>query len=100
MDALGLSAGAFVLLTFATRDPAMLRRLAIVSNLLFIAYGAIAGMLPILLLHACLLPLNLWHLDKLLGCACCSTSIARHRQELSAREFAWSLQGYRVRSPL
>ncbi|MGF1552223.1 MAG: hypothetical protein ACFBWO_06950 [Paracoccaceae bacterium] len=65
IDFLGLSAGGLVLLTFATPCPRRLRRFAIGSNLLFIAYGASAGLWPILALHAVLLPINLAQLDRL-----------------------------------
>lgn len=57
-DAVGYLASALVLATFCMRDMAALRVLAIASNLAFIAYGALAGIGPVLLLHALLLPLN------------------------------------------
>ena len=61
-DALGYSAAALVLLTFSLRSIAALRTAAIVSNVLFIAYALAAASTPILLLHATLLPLNIWRL--------------------------------------
>ena len=39
-----------------------LRLLAIASNLAFIAYAALAGIHPVLLLHGLLLPVNLLRL--------------------------------------
>ena len=61
-DALGYSAAALVLLTFSLRSIAALRTAAIVSTVLFIAYALAAASTPILLLHATLLPLNIWRL--------------------------------------
>ncbi len=57
-DLLGYLASALVLATFCTRDMVALRAVAIASNLAFIAYGARAGIDPVLLLHVLLLPLN------------------------------------------
>jgi CRP/FNR family cyclic AMP-dependent transcriptional regulator len=42
-----------------------LRCSAIAANLLFIAYGLMLGLVPILILHCLLLPLNLF---RLRGC--------------------------------
>ncbi|KQW43412.1 MULTISPECIES: hypothetical protein [unclassified Roseateles] len=61
-DLIGLLAGGCVLLTFSVRSLRALRAFAIASNLLFIAYGASAELLPILVLHGLLLPLNLLRL--------------------------------------
>ncbi|HEY1329067.1 MAG TPA: hypothetical protein VGI14_19175 [Casimicrobiaceae bacterium] len=58
-ELLGYVASALVLATFWMRRMVMLRTLAIASNLAFIAYGFLAGIMPVLLLHALLLPLNL-----------------------------------------
>lgn len=57
-EAVGYLASGLVLATFCMRDMVALRLLAIASNLAFIAYGALAGIGPVLLLHAVLLPLN------------------------------------------
>ncbi|MEF2279151.1 hypothetical protein V3W47_12650 [Deinococcus sp. YIM 134068] len=61
-EPLGYLASGLVLATFCTRDMVPLRALAITSNLAFIAYAVGAGLHPVLLLHALLLPLNAWHL--------------------------------------
>lgn len=61
-DALGYLAAALVLATFCMRDMTALRCMAIVSNLAFIAYGALADLGPVLLLHLLLLPVNLQRL--------------------------------------
>jgi hypothetical protein len=48
-----------VLATFAMKDMRRLRAMAVLSNLAFIVYGAINGLLPVLILHLLLFPLNL-----------------------------------------
>lgn len=57
-DWLGWAASALVLATFCMRGMVALRLTAIASNLAFIAYGARAGIDPVLMLHVLLLPLN------------------------------------------
>ncbi len=57
-DLIGLCAGALVLLTFSMTSMVWLRAVAIASNLAFFAYGVAAGLMPIWLLHAILLPIN------------------------------------------
>jgi CRP/FNR family transcriptional regulator, cyclic AMP receptor protein len=57
-DTLGWLASALVLATFCMRGMVALRLTAIASNLAFIAYGSLAGIDPVLLLHVLLLPLN------------------------------------------
>jgi hypothetical protein len=66
IDALGYLAAATVLATFSVRSIKTLRALAIISNLLFIAYAACANLSPVLALHALLLPLNMWRLREML----------------------------------
>ena len=61
-DALGYLASALVLATFCMRDMKALRCMAIASNLAFIAYGALADLGPVLLLHLLLLPVNVQRL--------------------------------------
>ena len=61
-DFFGLLAGAFVLGTFSMQSMLWLRVFAIASNVCFIVYGALVGLVPIWLLHALLLPLNTWRL--------------------------------------
>ena len=41
------------------KDMRRLRATAVLSNIAFIGYGALNGLLPVLLLHLVLLPLNL-----------------------------------------
>ncbi len=58
----GYFASALVFATFFMRSRSRLRQVAIVSNLAFIAYGFIGNVIPVLVLHVCLLPLNIWRL--------------------------------------
>jgi hypothetical protein len=61
-DLLGYSAAGLVLITFLAQAITTLRAIAIASNVLFIAYGLVAWLPPVLLLHALLLPINAWRL--------------------------------------
>jgi CRP/FNR family transcriptional regulator, cyclic AMP receptor protein len=58
IDGVGYLASALVLLTFCMGTMLNLRAIAIFSNLAFICYGLGAGIYPVLILHAILLPLN------------------------------------------
>ena len=53
----GYVASTLVLFTFVAKDMAVLRTVAIVSNLAFITYGTIEWLPPVLFLHLVLLPL-------------------------------------------
>ncbi len=68
VDFIGVLAGGFVILAFYARKPVQLRLLAIASNLLFIAYGALDALWPVLVLHTLLLPLNVMRLRERLQC--------------------------------
>lgn len=59
---LGYAASSAVLATFLMRTMVPLRLVAILSNVLFAAFGYIQHIYPVLLLHAVLLPINLWRL--------------------------------------
>lgn len=64
---IGFIASSLVLMTFLMKDMRRLRFIAILSNIAFIAYGALAWLLPVLCLHLVLLPLNvlrLWEITK------------------------------------
>lgn len=65
-DLIGYLASAAVLATFCMRDMAVLRATAIASNVAFIAYGALAAVHPVLLLHLVLLPVNVYRLIEAL----------------------------------
>ena len=59
---IGFLASALVLAAFGMKDMVNLRIVAICSNFAFIAYALLLHLLPILVLHVVLLPLNCWRL--------------------------------------
>jgi hypothetical protein len=61
-DLVGYMAAGLVLVTFLAQSMTTLRAIAIASNVMFIAYAALAWLPPVLVLHALLLPLNVWRL--------------------------------------
>lgn len=63
---IGFLASALVLATFAMKDMVNLRIVAICSNVAFIAYALVLHLVPILVLHIILLPLNGWRLAQAL----------------------------------
>jgi CRP/FNR family transcriptional regulator, cyclic AMP receptor protein len=56
---LGTIASALTLISFSMKSMLPLRMFALASNFFFIAYGYLDSLLPVLILHACLLPLNI-----------------------------------------
>jgi hypothetical protein len=56
---LGYAASASVLASFCMGSMVPLRAVAICSNVLFAAFGALAHIYPVLVLHAILLPVNI-----------------------------------------
>jgi CRP/FNR family transcriptional regulator, cyclic AMP receptor protein len=66
-EAAGYFASTLVLLTFIMKDMRMLRVVAIFSNVAFIAYGILDWLLPVLILHLVLLPLNVLRLKEIRG---------------------------------
>ena len=65
VDLIGCLAATLVLATFCVRSMRLLRWLAIASNFGFIAYGHLGGLLPIVVLHLVLLPINIARLVEL-----------------------------------
>jgi len=63
-EALGWAAALLTLLTFFSADMRRLRLLALAGNAAFIAYGSMAQLLPVLVLHLALVPVNLWRLNQ------------------------------------
>jgi hypothetical protein len=63
-EPIGYLASLLVLATFCMRDMVSLRVVAIASNIAFIAYGSLAGISPVLLLHVVLLPVNMLRLAE------------------------------------
>ena len=57
-DVLGYVAAGLVFATFCAQRMPLLRTLAIASNVAFIGYGFLDGLLPILILHSAMLPVN------------------------------------------
>lgn len=67
IDGIGFGAAGLVLATFCMGSMNTLRWVAIASNVAFIAYGYLANLAPVLLLHALLLPVNIYRLAQLRG---------------------------------
>jgi CRP/FNR family transcriptional regulator, cyclic AMP receptor protein len=66
-ELLGYIAAGFTLLAYSMRTMLPLRLAAIVANVFFIAYGALAGIYPNLVLHLVLLPFNLYRLAEIVS---------------------------------
>lgn len=66
-DAVGYLASFLVLGSFASHSMVPLRILALLSNVAFVAYALQCHLVPVLLLHAVLLPVNLWRIAQLTG---------------------------------
>ncbi len=58
-DILGFIAAGCVLLTFSMKTMRSLRLVALLSNIAFITYAYRTGIVPVLALHALLMPINL-----------------------------------------
>lgn len=65
VDIVGYAAALAVLGSFCMSTIVPLRVLAIVSNVLFVAYGILAHLYPVFFLHSILLPINLVKLAQL-----------------------------------
>ena len=61
-DTAGYLASSLVITAFCMKDILRLRVAASVSNVAFLIYGLGLGLAPVWLLHAILLPVNLWRL--------------------------------------
>ena len=61
-DTAGYLASSLVITAFCMKDILRLRVAASVSNVAFLVYGLALGLAPVWLLHAILLPVNLWRL--------------------------------------
>ncbi len=64
-DILGWMAALATLACFASSEMLRLRILALVANVAFVAYATQAGLLPVLVLHLVLAPVNAWRLWQL-----------------------------------
>ena len=65
IDIVGYAAALAVLGSFCMSTIMPLRILAIVSNVLFGAYGVLAHLYPVFFLHSILLPINLFKLVQM-----------------------------------
>jgi hypothetical protein len=65
VDVIGYFAAGLVLATFSMRSMFALRWVAIASNLAFIGYGYTGSLMPVLLLHLVLLPVNVARLAEI-----------------------------------
>jgi hypothetical protein len=66
MDYVGYIASVLVLITFYMKDMVSLRVAALFSNFAFLIYSGALHLLPIMLLHAALIPINLSRLRQAL----------------------------------
>lgn len=64
----GMLASTLVLSTFCMRSMVCLRAVGILSNIAFISYAAGMELIPVLVLHIILLPVNALELHRLLQC--------------------------------
>jgi hypothetical protein len=64
-ELVGFAAALAVLASFSMSSIISLRSVAVLSNVLFITYGALGHIHPVLLLHAALLPINLIKLHRI-----------------------------------
>ncbi len=62
---LGYLASVLVFATFFMRSRVRLRQVGIASNVVFVGYALVGHIIPVLVLHAFLLPLNCWRLWEL-----------------------------------
>lgn len=77
VEAAGYAASALVFLTFYMKTLIPLRLLAIASNVVFIVYALGADLMPVLILHAALLPLNILRTHEQIKIYRCVRRVAR-----------------------
>jgi hypothetical protein len=65
IDVIGWLAAGLTLLTFSMRRMVGLRSIAIASNVAFILFGYLGGIMPVLVLHLCLFPCNIMRLFQI-----------------------------------
>jgi hypothetical protein len=65
IDVIGWLAAGLTLLTFSMRKMVGLRCVAIGSNVAFILFGYLGGIMPVLVLHLCLFPCNIIRLFQI-----------------------------------
>lgn len=84
-DLLGYAASAMVLATFCMSSMPYLRLVAIGSNILFILFGSVAHIYPVLVLHLVLLPVNLARLMQIRGRVDAYRALRRMRSRPASR---------------
>lgn len=86
-DWLGVLGSVLVFASFWMKRSIPLRTMALASNVVFIAYATVAWLVPILILHVALLPLNaarlweLWHALRLAA----APALGRHHLPMPDR---------------
>lgn len=65
LDLLGFAAAAAVLAGFCMNSIRHLRMAALASNVLFVVYGLLAHIYPVVVLHIILVPINLQKLHRI-----------------------------------
>jgi CRP/FNR family transcriptional regulator, cyclic AMP receptor protein len=88
LEAIGYLASALVLATFCMRSMAVLRLVAIASNLAFMAYGYLGQLTPVLLLHGLLMLVNAYHIGRLV----LAPAVAGGRHKSLAPARSWPRQ--------
>ena len=76
-NTLGYVAAGLVFATFCAQQMALLRALAIASNVAFIGYGFLDGLWPILILHSAMLPINIQRYRQS-GRGHCNQGVSEH----------------------
>lgn len=66
IEILGFVAAGFVLTTFLMRTMLLLRIAGICGNIAFMSYGWFADLTPVIILHAILLPINVYRLFEMI----------------------------------
>lgn len=95
-DILGYAASCAVLASFLMRTMVPLRLVAILSNVLFVAFGYVQNIHPVLFLHMVLLPINGWRLFAAVEAANpqAKSRLARLGSYAASRTYAlWLLVG-------
>lgn len=105
-ELVGFTASLLVFITFSMRTMIPLRIVAILSNVAFIAYGLGAHLMPILVLHSALLPMNVFrlrqHLDTFRQIRAAGTGMAQTEALLPFMRAMEAPEGtmlFRVRDP-
>lgn len=65
-EVIGWVAATMMLATFACQTVLGMRLFGVAANVAFITYGWAADLLPVMLLHTVVLPINLLHVARLL----------------------------------